>query len=90
MNLVKASKLKILSFDEQIIVFDPNTGQTHCLDSNVNEIFSQLQPNQAITLSQLQQFYIPEDCPSEEKSVLNSYIQDMINNLLRLKLVFAG
>ena len=86
MLLVKTSKLLIKKFDEQLIIFDSNTGQTHCLDSNVNEIFQQLSCNKPTPLSKLKSYFILS-CKDDEKAMLNDYIQDMIDNLLKLKLI---
>jgi len=86
MHLTKTDNILIKSFDDEVIIFDPNTGQTHCLDINVNELFSQLSVNMPRPLSQVKKFFI-QDCPDEEKAMLNVYIQDMIDNLLKLKLI---
>lgn len=88
MLLVKSSSLLLKEFSEQVIVFNPNNGQTHCLDSNVIEILNQLPTNKPNSLSQLQQFFM-QDCLDNEKNMLNDYIQDMIDNLLHLKLIHA-
>ncbi len=88
MKIVKANNLLTKHFNEQVIVFDPNTGQTHCLDSNVNEILNQLLVDKPSPLSQLKQFFML-DCLDDEKTMLNDYIQDMIDNLLQLKLIRA-
>lgn len=88
MYIVKASNLLTKHFNEQVIVFDPNTGQTHCLDSNINDILEQLATDKASSLSQLKQFFM-QDCLADEKTMLNNYIQDMIDNLLQLKLIHA-
>lgn len=86
MRIIKVSNLLAKHFNEQVIVFDPNTGQTHCLDSNINEILNHLSTNKPSLLSQLKQFFI-QDCSDDEKTMLNDYIQDMIDNLLQLKLI---
>lgn len=88
MKIVKVSNLVIKHFKTEIIVFDPNTGQTHRLDSNVNEILNQLTVDIPKPLSQLKQFFI-QDSLEDEKTMLNDYIQDMIDNLLQLKLIHA-
>ena len=86
MEIIKANNLLCKIFDEQVIVFAPNTGQTHCLDKNVDALFQQLSAEKPTPTSQLKQFYL-QDCQEHEKSMLNSYIQDMIDNLLKLKLI---
>ncbi|WP_114327591.1 hypothetical protein [Candidatus Colwellia aromaticivorans] len=86
MRIIKTCNLVTKDFSEQVIVFDPNTGQTHCLDSNVNEILNQLTVDIPKPLSQLKQFFI-QDCLDDEKTMLKDYIQDMIDNLLQLKLI---
>lgn len=86
MKITKISNIVTKLYNEQVIVFDPNTGQTHCLDSNVNEILNQLTVDKPRPISQLKQFFI-QDCLDNEKTMLNDYIQDMIDNLLQLKLI---
>ncbi len=86
MLLIKSSNLLHEYFSEQVIVFDPNTGQTHCLDNNVIEILGQMSTNKSNSLAQLKQFFTQE-CSNDEKTRINDYIQDMINNLLQLKLI---
>jgi len=88
MLLIKSTNLLYKKFSEQVIVFDPNTGQTHCLDSNVSEILNLLFVDKPSPLSQLKQFFML-DCHDDEKTMLNDYIQDMIDNLLQLKLIRA-
>mgnify|MGYP000425974133 CR=1 FL=1 len=88
MLVLKANNLLTKYFNEQVIVFDPNTGQTHCLDSNVSDILKQLATDKASSLSQVKLFFM-QDCPDDEKTMLNDYIQDMIDNLLQLKLIHA-
>ena len=86
MQLKKAADLRIKTFDEQIIVFDPATGQTHCLDANTNEIFAQLDCDTPLPDTQLTQFFL-QDCQADEKIVLDKYLQAMLKNLLDLKLI---
>ncbi len=86
MFLTKTSGLLSRAFSDQIIVFDPNTGQTHCLDNNVIEILERLSTNKLNSLPQLKQFFT-QNCSNDEKTRINDYIQDMINNLLQLKLI---
>ncbi len=86
MHITKVNNLRIKNFNDQVIVFDPNTGQTHCLDSNVNEILNYLPTDKPCQSSQLKQFFM-QDCLNDEKAMLNDYIQDMIDSLLKLKLI---
>ncbi|MCW8832339.1 MAG: HPr-rel-A system PqqD family peptide chaperone [Colwellia sp.] len=88
MKIIKVGNLLTKHYDEHVIVFDPNTGQTHCLDSNVNEVLNHLPTNKPYQSSQLKQFFM-QDCANDEKTMLNDYIQDMIDNLLQLKLIRA-
>lgn len=83
-----AKDLSLKHFEEQVIVFDPNSGQTHCLDISVWEIFSQISTKEPSSLLKLKQ-YFTDDCPEDEKAMLDGYIQDMINSLLQLKLIRA-
>jgi hypothetical protein len=88
MKIVKVSNLIIKDFKNEIIVFDPNTCQTHCLDSSINEIFQQLSCSKPTSLSQLKKIFMLS-CQANEKSMLNDYIQDMIDSLLQLKLIHS-
>ncbi len=88
MLVIKANNLLTKYFNEQVIVFDPNTGQTHCLDSNISDILKQLATDKPSSLLQVKQFFML-DCLDDEKTMLNDYIQDMIDSLLQLKLIHA-
>ena len=88
MYFKKVNNLITKLFDEHIIVFDPNTGQTHCFDSNVNQLLNLLSSETPNSLSVLEKFFM-QDCPEDEKTILSNYIQDMINNLLELKLIHS-
>lgn len=86
MQLCKASGIRFKLYDEQMIVFDPNNGQTHCLDACANEIFEQLHEHKSMLLSQLIDSF-SNDLPIDEKSMITDYITGMIDDLLTLDLV---
>lgn len=81
-----ANDLSLKHFDDQVIVFDPNSGQTHCLDISVCEIFDQVSTKKPSSLLKLKKHFIM-DCPEDEKAMLGGYIQDMIDSLIQLKLI---
>lgn len=86
MKLLKNTQPHYKVYDDQVIVFVPSTGQTHCLDNNISEVLNLLSNDKPSALSQLMQFFL-HDCTNDEKTILNNYIQDMIDNLLKLKLI---
>lgn len=86
MELIKDPSFIYKEYNEQVIVFVPNTGQTHCLDGTTKTLLNQLATDQPSSASKLKQFFM-QDCTNDEKAILNNYIQDMIDNLLQLKLI---
>ena len=88
MLLTKNDNLLRQCYADQVIIYDDSTGQTHAFDSNVIEVLNHLSPSKPIDSQQLINFFI-KDCSQDEKTMLNTYIQAMIDNLLQLKLIRA-
>lgn len=86
MLIIKSDGLCLKHFNDQVVVFDPNSGQTHCLDISACEIFNQISTKKPKSLLKLKQYFI-DSCQEHEKAMLDNYIQDMINSFLQLKLV---
>jgi PqqD family protein of HPr-rel-A system len=86
MLLKVAEQLKLALFDDGLVVFDPNSGQTHNIDNNSFEILQYIQTVESSSIADITQ-YITTGCNENEKTLLSQYIQDIINNLIQLNII---
>ena len=83
--LLKKHKLKSANHGESSIVFDPSTGQTHCLDNTALQVLNKI-PKQGIEAEELVSHFVDE-YNDDEKNILFKYLDDIIKQLIRLQLV---
>lgn len=80
------AKIEVTEFENSVVVFDYNSGQTHNIDLDVYDIICFIQLNSPIESSSVEEKFIANSSP-EEKTLLSTYIRDIINSLVQLKLV---
>lgn len=68
------------------MVYASATGQTHLLDSAAADVLDSM-PNQIATSEQAIINAFSADASAEQKTLLTSYITDIINSLLALEII---
>ena len=81
-----ANNIKFAIYEDGLIVFDPNSGQTHNLDSNSVEIIDFIKNTPKPFVENIIE-HISNNCTDDEKTLLYQYIQDIINNLIQLNII---
>ncbi len=71
--------------DDKLVLFVEATGQTHLLDSSVEQIFKLLENNSYSERSLLKA--LEGDFPLHEQDLLSQYIKDVIHSLVEIEAI---
>lgn len=82
-KLTAADNLHYQLYDDHVVLFDENNGQTHCLDSNIITVLACFKHQNIIHLDDL----ISQLTTTEDKANLIDYINNMVNSLVKPQLL---